>query len=73
MLDKIKIFGYNTSEIRQTTINGLSKGLVRNNRDFGEGGYFFFVISITSATMETIRVSSKNNSLYVIISTALLS
>ena len=38
-----------------------------------EGGYFFFVISITSAIMETIRVRSRNNSLYVIISTALLS
>ena len=32
--------------------------------------YFFFVISITSAIMETISVRSKNNSLYVIISTA---
>ena len=54
-------------------IDGLSKVLVRNNRGFDEGGYFFFVISITSAIMETIRVSNKNNSLYVIISTALLS
>lgn len=35
-----------------------------------EGGYFFFVISITSAIMETIKARSKNNSLYVIISTA---
>ena len=51
----------------------MSKVLVRNNRGFDEGGYFFFVISITSAIMETIRVSNKNNSLYVIISTALLS
>ena len=51
-------------------IDGLSKVLVRNNRGFDEGGYFFFVISITSAIMETIRVSNKNNSLYVIISTA---
>ena len=44
--------------------------VTRNNRSFDEGGYFFFVISTTSAIMETIRVRSKNNSLYVIISTA---
>ena len=36
-----------------------------------EGGYFFlFVILTTSAIMETIRERSKNNSPYVIISTA---
>jgi len=28
-----------------------------------KGGYFFFVIFITSAIIETIKVRSKNNSL----------
>ena len=39
----------------------------------GRGGHFFLVILTTSAIIETISVRSKNNSLYVTISTALLS
>ena len=39
----------------------------------GMAVYFFFVILTTSATIETMRVNNKNNSLYVTISTALLS
>ena len=40
------------------------------NRNWLLAVHFFFVIEITSAIMETIRVSNKNNSLYVTISTA---
>ena len=40
---------------------------------FGRGGHFFFVILKTSAIIDTISESNKNNSSYVTISTALLS
>ena len=73
MLDNFTNVYYNISEIRHTKQTVCLYLVIRNNRGFDEGGYFFFVISITSAIMETIRVSNKNNSLYVIISTALLS
>ena len=39
----------------------------------GQGGYFFFVSSTTSAMIETKSVPKRNSSSYVTIGTALLS
>ncbi len=66
---------YNIDEKRQTDRRLALEKFIRNNRQTlaEHGGYFFFVILTTSAIMETIRESNKYNSLYVIISTALLS
>ena len=64
---------YNKS--RKATDRRLALISFRNKSSawLGMAVYFFFVILTTSATIETIRVNNKNNSLYVTISTALLS
>ena len=64
---------YNISEIRQTDRRLALKIHFEMTESFGRGGHFFFVILQTSAIIDTISESNKNNSSYVTISTALLS